>query len=182
MTCRFRHALPVVLLLAAILVPWGGRLPFAPDGADGALARAAAAPGQDAVCVETFIRTGAELADAYGAGPVCDRLAGDAERVRAARAGLDAAMKRLLLVENDPRQEALRSAFRRAGESAVRLVQALDGAGAICRQGGEARLDSTGYRLRMENEALFMAENGRTLCRVLTREVPGLVWPACDAP
>ncbi|WMW66854.1 hypothetical protein [Nitratidesulfovibrio liaohensis] len=49
-------------------------------------------------------------------------------------------------------------------------------------EGGDARIDSTGFRLRLENEALFMAENGRTLCRTLRTEVPGLVWPDCDQP
>lgn len=139
-------------------------------------------PGQSADAVERFIRAGVELADAYAAGPVCGRIAGDVERVRGARAGSEAAMKRLLLVENDPRQEMLRGAFRRANESALRLERTLDGAGAVCRQGGDARMDATGYRLRLENEALFLAENGRTLCRTLRAEVPGMVWPDCDRP
>ncbi len=152
-------------------------------GAGGSAARAAGSTlGQDADVVEGFIRTGAELADAYAAGPVCGRLDDDMKRVRGTRAGSDAAMKRLLLVENDPKQEMLRGAFRRANESAARLAVAIDGAGAVCRQGGDARIDATGYRLRLENEALFLVENGRTLCRVLTAEVPGLVWPDCDRP
>ncbi|MDR3043442.1 MAG: hypothetical protein LBU75_04160 [Desulfovibrio sp.] len=138
--------------------------------------------GQDADAVQQFIRTGAQLADAYGAGPVCSRIDRDMDTVKGARMGSEAAMKRLLLVENDPKQEMLRSAFRRANESASRLEHALDGTGAICRQGGDARIDSTGFRLRLENEALFMAEHGRTLCRTLRTEVPGLVWPDCDRP
>lgn len=152
-------------------------------GAGGPVARAAGSTlGQDADVVEGFIRTGVELANAYAAGPVCGRLDDDMKRVRGTRAGSDAAMKRLLLVENDPRQEMLRGAFRRANESAARLAAAIDGAGAVCRQGGDARIDATGYRLRLENEALFLAENGRTLCRTLTVEVSGLVWPDCDRP
>lgn len=138
--------------------------------------------GQDADAVDRIIRIGAELADAYSAGPVCERIDRDTDSVRGARLGSEAAMKRLLLVENDPKQEMLRSAFRRANESASRLEHTLDGTGAICRQGGDARIDSTGFRLRLENEALFMAENGRTLCRTLRTEVPGLVWPDCDRP
>ncbi len=138
--------------------------------------------GQDADAVQQFIRTGAQLADAYGEGPVCDRIVRDMDSVRGVRRASEAAMKRLLLVENDPKQEMLRSAFRRANESASRLERTLDGGGAICRQGGDARVDSTGFRLRLENEALFMAENGRTLCRTLRTEVPGLVWPDCDRP
>lgn len=138
--------------------------------------------GQDADAVQQFIRTGAQLADAYGAGPVCSRVDRDMDSVRGVRLGSEAAMKRLLLVENDPKQEMLRSAFRRANESASRLEHTLDGTGAVCRQGGDARIDSTGFRLRLENEALFMAENGRTLCRTLRTEVPGLVWPDCDRP
>lgn len=138
--------------------------------------------GKDADAVQQFIRIGAQLADAYGAGPVCNRIDRDMDSVRGARLGSEAAMKRLLLVENDPKQEMLRSAFRRANESASRLEHTLDGTGAVCRQGGDARIDSTGFRLRLENEALFMAENGRTLCRTLRTEVPGLVWPDCDQP
>ncbi len=138
--------------------------------------------GQDATAVQQFIRTGAELADAYGVGPICGRIGGDMDKVRSARTGSEAAMKRLLLVENDPRQEMLRAAFRRANESASRLERTLDGTEAVCRQGGDARIDSTGFRLRLENEALFLAENGRTLCRTLRTEVPGMAWPDCDRP
>lgn len=138
--------------------------------------------GQDADAVQRFIRTGAQLADVYGADPVCNRIDRDMDSVRGARLGSEAAMNRLLLVENDPKQEMLRSAFRRANESASRLERTLDGTGAICRQGGDARIDSTGFRLRLENEALFMAEHGRMLCRTLRTEVPGLVWPDCDRP
>lgn len=147
-----------------------------------AVRAAGSALGQDADAVDRIIRIGAELADVYSAGPVCERIDRDMDSVRGARLGSEAAMKRLLLVENDPKQEMLRSAFRRANESASRLEHTLDGTGAICRQGGDARIDSTGFRLRLENEALFMAENGRTLCRILRTEVPGLVWPDCDRP
>lgn len=147
-----------------------------------AVRAAGSALGQDADAVDRIIRIGAQLADAYGAGPVCNRIDQDMDSVRGARLGSEAAMKRLLLVENDPKQEMLRSAFRRANESASRLERTLDGTGAICRQGGDARIDSTGFRLRLENEALFMVENGRTLCRTLRTEVPGLVWPDCDRP
>ncbi len=138
--------------------------------------------GQDATAVQQFIRTGTELADAYGAGPICERIGGDMDKVRSVRTGSEAAMKRLLLVENDPRQEMLRSAFRRANESTSRLERTLDGAGAVCRQGGDVRMDATGFRLRLENEAVFLAENGRTLCRTLRTEVPGMAWPDCDRP
>uniref|UniRef100_B8DKJ1 Uncharacterized protein n=1 Tax=Nitratidesulfovibrio vulgaris (strain DSM 19637 / Miyazaki F) TaxID=883 RepID=B8DKJ1_NITV9 len=164
------RALAACALLVCLLLP-------------GPVVRAAGSTlGQDADAVQQFIRTGAQLADAYGAGPVCSRIDRDVASVRGVRLGSEAAMKRLLLVENDPKQEMLRSAFRRANESALRLERTLDGTGAICRQGGDGRIDSTGFRLRLENEALSMVEHGRTLCRTLRTEVPGLVWPDCDRP
>lgn len=178
-----KRGLRVAAACAALCAALWSFGPVSPEGSARWAARAAGSTlGQDADVVERFIRTGVELADAYAAGPVCGRLDDDMKRVRGTRAGSDAAMKRLLLVENDPKQEMLRGAFRRANESASRLEAAIDGAGAVCRQGGDARIDATGYRLRLENEALFLAENGRTLCRTLAVEVPGLVWPDCDRP
>lgn len=176
-----RNVLPRRGTAACLLATWLLAPGTAAWSAGGPTRAAGGAAQQNALVVAQLIHTGTELADAYAAGAPCERIAADRDKVRTVHAGIEAAMKRLA-EENEPGQEMLRTAFRRAAESAVQLGRTLGNTGVVCGWGGDAQVESGGFHLRLENEALFMAENGRALCHALRTTTPDQAPPDCGRP
>lgn len=175
-----------VLFVCMWLLCWGAaRCCLAAEGmaqgAGGAAGASSAAGGPDVAAIQGLLDSGESLAARYGGdGAICVSLADDMAALRSVKERLRASMKRLFPLLEKPVAERLLPAYELAIAATERFEKTLSGAGELCTKGGDGRVRTTGYDLKLDGDATALVAAGSRLCLTLTAEVATHTWPQCS--
>lgn len=147
----------------------------------GAAGTASAKGGPDVAAIQGLLDNGDSLSARYGGeGAICSSLADDVAALRGVKERLRASMKRLFPLLEKPVAERLLPAYELAIAATERFEKTLSGAGELCAKGGDGRVRSSGYDLKLDGDATALVAAGTRLCLTLTAEVATHTWPQCS--
>lgn len=150
-------------------------------GAVGAAGASSATGGPDVAAIQGLLDNGDSLSARYGGdGAICSSLADDMAALRGVKERLRASMKRLFPLLEKPVAERLLPAYELAIAATERFEKTLSGAGELCTKGGDGRVRSSGYDLKLDGDATALVAAGTRLCLTLTAEVATHTWPQCS--